>query len=220
MTLTLRAVAVSSVLFAGAFSAHADLAIPFQGTQSNSVQAFSKNILGAFALLAVKVEARGNGTAVDATGSAFSFPVTRIVIGNKFNIAAGSAVGSALFISRVDEGTPRGVTVANFTINYVTQQVLADTTAQDGETIAQMPLYKFNVATPLALKYRFPLTVTGHEVLNNLRLTSEAKAAMTTGLNLPEYAVPALDEDFGTLTQDVSTKVRKPAAPTTPYVPQ
>jgi hypothetical protein len=176
--------------------------------------------MGAFELLTVTVEAKGNATAVGEAGNAFSFPVTKIVIGNKLNIAAGSAVGSGLYISRVDKGTPRGVTVANFTINYDTKQVLADTTPLGGQTTAQMPLYNFNVATPLALKFRFPLTVTGHEVLDKLFLTTEAKAVMKSALNLPVYAVPSLDEDFGTLTQDVSTKVRKPAASTTPYVPQ
>lgn len=220
MTLTLRAIAISTALSASAMSAHAGLTIPFQGTQSNSVQAFSETIMGAFELVSITVEPKGNASAVGTDGVAYSFPVTKIVISNKLHIAAGSAVGSGLFISRTDKGVARGVTLANFTINYETKQVLADTTALGGTTTAQMPLYNFSVQTPLALKYRFPLTVTGHEVLNDLRLTAEAKAVMKAGLNLPVFALPALEEDFGTLTQDVSTKIRKPAASTTPYVPQ
>lgn len=219
MTLTLRTTAVSIALSAAAISAHADLTIPFQGTQSNSVQAFSETVLGAFDLMAIVVEAKGNATAVGTDGVAYNFPVTKIVIGSKLNIAAGSAVGSGLKISRDDKGVARAVTLANFTIDYNAKKVLADTTALGGATVAQMPLYNFNVATPLALKYRFPLTITGHEVLDDLRLTDEAKAVMKSALNLPVFAQAALEEDFGTLTQDVSTKARKPAASTAPYAP-
>lgn len=218
MTLTLRTVAVSVALAASAASARADLTIPFQGTQSNSVQAFSEVVLGAFDLMAITVEAKGNATAVGTDGVAYSFPVTKIVIGSKLNIASGSAVGSALKLARLDKGVTRGVTLANFTIDYTAKKVLADTTPIGGQTTKQMPLYNFQIATPLALKYRFPLTITGHEVLNDLRLTDEAKAVMKTALNLPVFAQAALDEDYGTLTQDISTNARKPAVPTTPYV--
>jgi hypothetical protein len=128
-----------------------------------------------------------------------------------------------LYISRIDydtEGEPEvGVTLANFTINYETKQVLADTTAKGGTTTTQMPLYNFNTQTPLALKYKFPLTITGNELLNDLRLTDQAKAAMISSLNLPVFAVPLLNNDFGTLTQNISTNLRKKAVSTTPYTP-
>ncbi len=220
MTFALRSAIVSLALTAGAFtSAHADLTIPFQATQSNSVQKFSEDIMGAFELVAITVEAKGNGVAVGTAGDTFSFPITKIVINNQLKIASGSAVGSGLFISRLDKGELRGVTLANFTINYVTKQVLADTTALGGATTTQMPLYTFNEAVHLALKYKFPLTITGHEELNELHLTEEAKAVMKTALNLPTFTHFALDLDYGTLTQDVSTKIRKPAASTKPYTP-
>ncbi|MFT3858775.1 MAG: hypothetical protein QM742_15195 [Aquabacterium sp.] len=220
MTLTLRSIAVSAALATTGVSAYADLTIPFQGTQSNSVQAFSEVVLGAFDLMAITVEAKGNASAIGTDGVAYNFPVTKIVIGSKLNIVSGSAVGSALKLSRQDKGATIGVTLANFTIDYNGKRVLADTTPIGGQTTAQMPLYNFQIATPLALKYRFPLTITGHEVLNDLRLTPEAKAVMKTALNLPVFAQAALEEDYGTLTQDVSTTVRKPAASTAPYVAQ
>ena len=98
------------------------------------------------------------------------------------------------------------------------KKVLADMTVKGGTAAAQQPLYTFNVATPLALKYKFPLTVTGHEVLDNLRLTDGAKALLISSLNLPEIALGALDFNYGTLTQDVSTNLRKKSISSTPYV--
>lgn len=227
MIISLRTVAIATAISASALSSAqaAGLTIGFQGTQSNSVQTFSDITMKAFKALKVTVSAKGNATVSGTAGNAFSFPVTKIVVGTKPIIMSGSAVGSALSIERPDydendNDVVRGVTLANFTINYETKQVLADTTAKGGKTTPQMPLYNFTVATPLALKYRFPLTVTGHEVLNDLRLTPEAKAAMTGALNLPEFAIPSLNEDFGTLTQDINTNARKPAVSTTPYVAQ
>lgn len=225
MTFSLRTVAFAVALSAGTLSAaNAALTVPFNCFKADSVQAFSDISLKAFKAVKITVEAKGNGSAVGTDGKAFSFPVTKIVIG-KPTIQSGSAVGSALYLSRndfddEDNEVTYGVTLANFTINYATHQVLADTTPLGGQTTAQMPLYNFKTATPLALKYRFPLTITGHEVLNDLRLTDEAKAAMTSGLALPVFALPSLNEDFGTLTQDISTTSRKPCASTKPYTPQ
>ncbi len=216
--MTLRSMAVAVTLAAATTSSQA-LTIPAQGAISDSVQKFSSLAMGGFRALGITVVPKGNATTVANTTDSFSFPITKIVIGSKLNIASGSAVGSALYITRAnDDDVEVGITVANFTINYDTKQVLADTKAGAAPTVIQQPLYNFAVATPLALKYKFPLTVTGHEVLNNLRLTPEAKASMTAGLELPVFALPTLEYDFGTLTQDISFKARKPAASTKPYV--
>lgn len=217
--ISLRSIAIAATLTAAAASSQA-LTLGFQGTQSNSVQTFSADATGGFRALDITVTPKGNASAVAGDPASYSFPITKIVIGSKLNIASGSAVGSALYISRFnDDDVLVSVTLANFTINYDTKQVLADTKAGAAATVVQQPLYTFNVATPLALKYKFPLTVTGHEVLNNLRLTDAAKASFIAGLELPVFAVPLLNNDFGTLTQDVSTNARKPAASTTPYAP-
>ena len=229
----LRAAATAAVALAAASSAQAQLKIPFAWTDSNSVQTFTDNNLVAFDLVNLVVRAKGNATEVGArvvgetngteTAKAFNFPITEIVIGSKLNIAAGSANGSALYFERediLDTGAILGFTLANFTINYETQQVLADVTPKGGTTTPKQAIYTFNVNTKLALKYKFPLTVTGHEVLDQLKLTPGIKAVFTTALNLPEFALPQLDEEYGNLTQDVSTNLRKTKISSTPYVPQ
>lgn len=242
MSFAVRSIAVSAFLAASAMSAHADLSIPFDWTSSNSVQKFPVAALQSFDLLYVEVAGRGNATAlgdvpagvVVPNSQSFNFPVTQIVIGSKLNIAAGSAVGSALrFRYATDDGIYLGLNLANFTIDYVKKQVTADATpsTQDGtvdgskEVAAgaakRIAVYDFHVATPLALKYKFPLTVTGHEVLDQLKLTAEAKAAFVSALALPDWAAAQLDQDFGTLTQDINSTTRKPKlASNKPYTVQ
>lgn len=239
MSFAVRSIAVSAFLAASAMSAHADLNIPFDWTSSNSVQKFPVAALQSFDLVYLEVAAKGNATSLGdvpaglevPNAQSYNFPVTQIVIGSKLNIASGSAVGSALrFRVADDNGIWNGLTLANFTIDYVKKQVTADATptTQDAtvdgapEVVAgaakRIAIYNFNLATPLALKYKFPLTVTGHEVLDQLKLTPEAKVAMTDGLKLPDFAVVQLDQDFGTLTQDINTNTRKPKlASTKPY---
>lgn len=220
--------AIATAVLAAATSAHADLSIPFGFTNSNSVQTFTKDDLDAFDLVNLTVTPAGTATAVGTVSAgdnvknnnAFSFPITKIVIGSKLNIASGSAGGSALKFDRVDldTGEALGFTLANFTIDYDKKLVLADVTPKGGATTKQQPVYKFNVATPLALKYKFPLTVTGHEVLDHLLLSDAAKALFISALKLPEFAIPALELEFGTLTQDISTNLRKTAVSGNPYV--
>lgn len=230
---TLRAAATAAVALAAATSAQAQLKIPFAWTESNSVQTFTDNNLAAFDLVSLVVRAKGNATEVGArvvgetngteTAKAFNFPITEIVIGSKLNIAAGSASGSALYFERediLDTGEIFGFTLANFTINYDTKQVLADVTPNGGTVAKQQPIYTFNVNTKLALKYKFPLTVTGHEVLDQLKLTAGIKTVFTEVLHLPEFALPQLEEEYGNLTQDVSTNLRKTKISSTPYVAQ
>lgn len=230
MKFSFRLAAVSAALVLGSVSAHADLTIPFSTFQANSVQKFTADNLAAFDLVGLTVSAKGNtyvaqpGTPGETNGTvtpvAFGFPITKIVIGSKLNIASGSAVGSALYFARSDDDTGEalGFTLANFTINYNTKQVLADLTVKGGTVQTQAPLYNFNVATPLALKYKFPFTVTGHEVLDQLKLTEGVKSVFYTALRLPEFVADALNADYGTLTQDISTKSRSTKISTAPYV--
>jgi hypothetical protein len=223
-----RALAVTTLLSAATFSAHADLKIPFGWTQSNSVQKFPEKVILLFDLVYLEINAKGNAKSLNDVpeglyvpkAQSYSFPVTEIVIGNKLNIAAGSATGSALEFRRaLDDGTYVGVTLANFTLNYVTKKVWCDA-KPFGAPSKRIAVYDFNVATPLALKYKFPLTVTGHEVLDKLMVTAEGKQVFIDGLRLEAWAAAALDEDMGSLTQDISTNIRKPKlASTKPYVP-
>jgi len=207
----------------------AGLTLPINATVSNSVQTFPADNLAAFDLVKLTIEGRGTtyvakaGTPGETNGTttpvAFGFPITKIVIGNKLNIASGSAVGSALLLQRFNDDTSAtvGFTLANFTIDYNRKQVLADTTPVGGKTTVQMPLYNFVATTPLGLKYVFPLSVTGHEVLGQLALTPQAKAVFTSALELPEFALFALEFDYGTLTQDISLKLRSRPVSTRPY---
>lgn len=227
---TVRFAAIA--LFAGvaASSAHADLTLPTNTLVANSVQTFTADNLASFDLVNLVVEARGTtyvakaGTPGASNGTvtpvAFGFPITKVVIGSGLSIASGTASGSALYFNRMDPDTGKAtaLTLANFTINYKQSKVLADTTVQGGKTQVQMPLYDFTATSPLALKYKFPLSISLHEVLGNLKLTAQAKAVMTTGLDLPEYALPALDFDFGTLTQDINVQLRSTPINTRPYV--
>jgi hypothetical protein len=214
-TFTIAAALVSSAAAANA------LTITTNALVADSVQAFSQEALDSFALYNVVVTPLGNATAVSGVTGAFSFPITSITISSSLKITSGDAKGSALQISRTYNGATIGLTLANFTINYETGQVLADTTPIGGVTAKQAPLYTFVAQTPLALKYQFPLKITGHEVLGTLTLTSAAVDTMISSLSLSKtvgYAVlPTLD--FGTLTQDIAVKFRSKAVSTTPYVP-
>ncbi|MDO9237617.1 MAG: hypothetical protein Q7U28_16485 [Aquabacterium sp.] len=221
--LTFRSIAVAATLVVGA-SAHA-LTIPTNALVANSVQAFSVEANDAFVAGGVTVTPLGNATAlvvpVDAP-PAYNLPITTITVGSKLNIAAGDAKGSALQITRLAKGFGTvGLVLANFTLNYDTKQVMADTTTLGGETVKQLPTYNFNVATPLGIKYKFPLSITAHEVLDKLTLTPEARLAMIKALKLSVSLVAALDSvtTFGTLTQDIVVKLRPKAVSATPYTP-
>jgi hypothetical protein len=223
-SLTLRSFTVAAALAGAAASAHADLTIPTNALVADSVQAFSQKALNAFTLFGISIAPLGNATEVaGAATQSFDFPITTITINSKLKVVKGDAKGSALEISRTVENAKVGVILANFTINYETAQVLADTTPIGGVTTSQMPLYTFNTATPLAIKYKFPLTITGHEVLDTLKMSDQMQAALKTALQfdegeagLADIVVPTLD--FGTLTQDILVKFRK-AVSSKPYVP-
>ncbi len=216
---SLRSLTVAVALMAAGAAAHANLTIPTNALVANSVQAFSDIALTAFQLGGVTVTPLGNASN-PAPGS-YSLPITSISIGNGLKIAGGQASGSALQLSRLDKDKNTvGVTIANFTINYDTKQVLADTTPMGGTTAKQSPLYNFQTETPLAIKYKFPLTITAHEVLNNLTLTPEMKATMKSALKLTAALAGALDgiDTFGTLTQDILVAFRSKPVSAAPYV--
>jgi hypothetical protein len=219
--LPFRSISIAVALTAAGASAHA-LTLPANGLIANSVQAFSQESQDAFEVGGVTVTALGNATAVDGVPGSYTMPITSIKVNNSLKIASGDAKGSALEISRVDRKLGKvAVTVANFTIDYDTKQVLADTTPLHGATVKQAPLYNFHTATPLAIKYQFPLKITGHEVLDQLTLTPEMHDTMVSALALPGYLVSALDSitTFGTLTQDIDFKLRPKPVSTQLYVP-
>jgi len=104
-------------------------------------------------------------------------------------------------------------------VDYVKQKVLADATFSGRPTIRQLPVFDFQVALPLSLHFNVPLTIIGTERLDNLRLTSEAKTVYKEALDLPESAHHFLDNSFGSLTQKMSSRLRKDALPGKAYAP-
>lgn len=224
---TLRTVAIASVVGAASLSAHAGLKIPLNATVSDSVQAFPEQILRAFKAVDIKVEARGTASAVDAPGiggnsSQFKLPVTHIVVGFKPLVQSGGATGSALLFSRVDfddnfEEFTTYLTLANFTIDYKRKQVLADATHSGKPTIRQVPIYNFNEGKPLQLRYKFPISISFYEQLDKLFLTPEAKNAFRVGLKLPAITEPTLEYDYGTITQNITVKLRPRKIDARPY---
>jgi len=215
---SLRSFAVAATFATVAASASA-LTLPTQSLQANAVQAFSEKALKQNKLLGIEVIPLGNATPTSTPG-AYNLPVTSITINSKLKVASGASVGSALEISRLNDDLIKvGVTLANFKINFETHQVLADVTPFGGVTMPQRAVYKFNEAVPLTLKYKFPLTITGTQLLDKLFLTEEGIAVLTSALELPEFAPDLLVKtDFGTIGIEVKVGLRK-AVSTRPYVP-
>ncbi|MGE5453035.1 MAG: hypothetical protein ACM3VZ_14465 [Acidobacteriota bacterium] len=217
-SISLRSFTVAAALATVGASASA-LTLPTEALQANSVQAFSQAALDQFDIFTITVTPLGNATPTATTG-AYNLPVTSISVNSSLKVTAGTATGSALEIARMYRGAKVGVTIANFKLNFETNQVLADVTPIGGTTIPQMAVYNFNVATPLGLKYKFPLSITGHEVLDQLFLTPDGITTIATALALPKFAPELMrTTDFGTITIDVGLGLRLPPVSTTPYVP-
>ncbi|MDO8991169.1 MAG: hypothetical protein Q7U91_16210 [Sideroxyarcus sp.] len=221
----LRSISFAAATLVLAASANA-LTIDWTKMQGTSTLAFSPNAISLFQANGGKLAALGNTTPVGTTGWSFALPITSIEINSALKIAAGQASGSALdIIRRVidEEGTvvTTGIVLANFKLDYINHKVLADTTPHGGATQPMIAVYNFNTATPLALKYKFPFTVNGNELLDKLILTPAAVDLFASSLGLSGDAVLNLvaTTEFGTLTQTISTNARKPAASKTPYVP-
>jgi hypothetical protein len=223
----LRALTVSAAALAPASSQAAlSLTIPTQFLEANAVQAFSEKAMQAFDAIQIVFSGKGNATAVPgATGptglaSAYNLPVTSVSL-QLIKISGGSATGSALeFLRLNDLDQVRQVTLANFRLDFVSKQILADATQNNQPTQVRTPIFDFREQTALLLKYRFPLSITAHQVLDQLFLTPEAKLVFINGLDLPIFAQPLLDSiDFGTITVDVAVKARKKPVSTKPYTP-
>ena len=151
---------------------------------------------------------------------AYNLPVTSIAL-QFIKIAGGSSTGSALEFNRFDDNTNKStrVTLANFSIDFNAKKILADTTQQGQATVNKTPIFDFHEQTPLGLKYQFPLSITGKQILDKLFLTTEAKKMFKGGLELPDIADVMLDTtDFGTITIDVAVKLRSKPVSARPYV--
>lgn len=215
--LSVRSFTVAAALAAVAASASA-LTLPTEFLQANSIQSFSDDALLQYNLFTIKVTPLGNATAT-ATPGAFNLPVTSITLNSSLKVTAGAATGSALEIARIYHDVKVGVTIANFKIDFVNHKVLADITPIGGVTIPQMAVYTFNEAVPLTLKYKFPLSVTGTQLLDKLFLTPEGITTIATALALPKFAPDLMKgTDFGKIDIIVKVALRQPVS-TKPYVP-
>jgi hypothetical protein len=224
LPITIRSISLAAATLAMAASANA-LTLDWSKLVGSSTMAFSDAAVSLLQTNSTKVVALGNTTVVTA-GKVFSLPITSITINGSLKISAGQARGSALNMLRTtfdenDNAVVSGVVLANFTLDYIGKQVKADLTPKGGSTTPQATVFDFHVATPLALKYKFPLSITGHEVLDKLYVTPQSLAIFASGLGLSGDAILELvrTTDFGTLTQDIAVKARKPGVPTAPYVP-
>ncbi|MDO9237615.1 MAG: hypothetical protein Q7U28_16475 [Aquabacterium sp.] len=218
-TLSIRAITVAAATLAVAASANAALTLPTNFLVADSVQAFSELSQDSFAADGVTVTPLGNATAVAGAVSAYRLPITTITL-NGLKISKGDAKGSALQFTRTYRSKDYALTLANFTINYDTKQVLADATASGGVTSKQQAIYNFHTAMPLAIKYKFPLRITAHEVLDELMLTPETVNSFVTGLSLNKAGRSVISSiSFGTLTQDIAVKFRAKAVSNKLYVP-
>lgn len=219
---TVRSVSIAAAVALTAFSAQA-LTIPTNSLKADSFQVFSEAALDSYALFGVGITALGNATAVAGTTDTFSLPVTSLSIAlvGGLKIENGKATGSALEIARIDPktGQKRGLTVANFTIDFAKSQVLADTTVIGGATQAQAPLYNFVKTQELAPKYKFPLSISLKEQLGDLRLVDVDGTADALGISrgLANAVIPEID--FGVINIDVGIAFRTKAVSTKAYTP-
>jgi hypothetical protein len=220
-SMTLRSSIVVAGLAVAAVAHAGNTTINTTALVANSVQAFSTKASSALKLTSSIVTPLGTASTVTgATLASYALPITSITVDSKLQIVSGDSKGAALEISRVlEDGTKVGVLLANFTLDYANKKVLADRTILGEATVKQAAIYNFNVNTALSIKYKFPLSINAHEVLDKLFLTPETRDAFLAGLQLDDFLVATLDStDWGTLTQDVSVKFRPKAVSNKPYV--
>lgn len=218
---TVRSVSIAAAVALSAFSAQA-LTIPTNSLKAESVQVFSEQALQSYQVFGVTVTPLGNATKLSE--NSFNLPVTSIDIGltGGVKVESGKAVGSALEISRINSftGKKMGFVVANFTIDFNKNQVLADTSDLTTKvTQKQAPLYNFVKTQELALKYKFPLSISLKEQLGDLRVADVYGTVDSLGIDpaLGDIVIPTID--FGVINIDIGAAFRSKPVSTKPYVP-
>lgn len=218
---TVRSVSIAAAVALSAFSAQA-LTIPTNSLKAESVQVFSEQALQSYQVFGVTVTPLGNATKLSE--NSFNLPVTSIDIGltGGVKVESGKAVGSALEISRINSftGKKMGFVVANFTIDFNKNQVLADTSDLTTKvTQKQAPLYNFVKTQELALKYKFPLSISLKEQLGDLRVADVYGTVDSLGIDpaLGDIVIPTID--FGVINIDIGVAFRSKPVSTKPYVP-
>ena len=220
--ITFRQAAAAAALMTVVGAAQA-LTLNTSALNANSTQTFSQGAIDAFGLYGTMVDAAG--TATNAGNYSFVFPVTKVEIGSNLKPTSGEASGAALKFTRTDSrGNLRTVYLANFRIDYTAKKVLADRTLVNLTNTAvteNIEVYDFETQETLAMKYKFPLTISLNEKLSPLKLTTTAIESFILGLRLPNgdlvrASLPTVD--FGVLQQIIEITFRKKAVPDEPFV--
>lgn len=138
----------------------------------------------------------------------YNLPVTQADVSIGWNLKispnSGEAVGSALLIKR---GVNQ-MALANFNIDYKSEQVFADVIIKGVTT--NMAIYSFDQQSDLKIGLK-GLSLTMNQTLGNLQLTTQAQDTFASALKLSAPLKAALSGlDFGTITVDINTTLRKP----------
>jgi len=222
--LNVRSTAIAAALLIASTAASA-LTIATNALVADSTQKFSQEAMDGFELTGVTITPLGNAKASPAPPTP-SFPDHLhhggFEAGHRWrrSLRLGSGNRPHRPPRTPSAGQKVGIVLANFAIDYNAKKVFADFTPIGGVTTKKVGLFNFNVATPLGIKYKFPLTITGREVLDQLTLTPESRQAQIDALQLRAFEIGALDviSTFGSLTQDIKVTFRK-SVPTAPYQP-
>lgn len=216
--MSFKAAASGLLLAAGmAFSGTASaLAINTTALKANSTLQFSNEAFAAASAARITFSALGNTIAgpttpyEDLNVPSFILPVTKADVSIGWNLKvtpnSGEAIGSALLVNR---GT-RQLALANFEIDYKTDQVYADVIV-NGKT-TNMAVYSFQEMTDLKIGLK-GLSLTMNQTLGNLVLTTKAADTFADALSLSGPLKETLAGlNFGTITIDISTALRKPVS--------
>ncbi|MBI5335873.1 MAG: PEP-CTERM sorting domain-containing protein [Burkholderiales bacterium] len=121
----------------------------------------------------------------------------------KLKPVSGTSKGAAL---KVNSGFGGSLSLANFTLDFKNNQVLADLTTSAGTT-SKFAVYNFNVSQPLSVNLKGGLSL--NLSVDQLKLTQQASDVFASALNIPSYFVPALSLlNFGGIDAVVSPAIR------------
>lgn len=194
------------------------LALNTTALKANSTLQFSDEAFAALQGANVSFSALGNASAGggkiidDVLVPSFNLPVTEADVSIGWNLKispnSGEAVGSALLVKR---GLNQ-MALANFNIDYKSEQVFADVIIKGVTT--NMAIYSFDPQTDLKIGLS-GLSLTMNQTLGNLQLTTQAQDTFASALKLSAPLKSALSGlNFGTITIDIATSLRKPVSDT------
>lgn len=184
--------------------------------QATSTLQFSASAYNATNLLNISFSSLGNtyqNGSVTTNGVSvptFVLPVTNADVSIGWNLKispnSGDATGSGLLLTR---GYAQ-LGLANFSIDYTTDKVYADVLA--GGKSTNMAVYSFTELTDLNIGLK-GLSLTMNQTLGTLKLTNEAANTFASVLGIDDvFKGVMLGLDFGTITIDINTGLRKPVS--------